>query len=124
YRIHIGPGLLAGAAALAAQVRGRHALIVSDAHVAPLYAPALERALREARAELRLDTLVLPAGESAKTLANFARAIDALAALGATRDACVFALGGGVVGDLAGFAAACWMRGVDCVQLPTSLLAM
>src|SRR5690606_38036481 len=50
--------------------------------------------------------------------------IDALATLGATRDACVYALGGGVVGDLAGFAAACWMRGIDCVQLPTSLLAM
>jgi 3-dehydroquinate synthase len=50
--------------------------------------------------------------------------IDALAALGATRDACIYALGGGVVGDLAGFAAACWMRGIDCVQLPTTLLAM
>ena len=124
YRISIGPGLLDDAAALAARVRGRHALLVSDAHVAPLYAPALERGLRQARPDLRLDTWVLPAGESAKTLENFARTIDALAALGATRDCCVFALGGGVVGDLAGFAAACWMRGVDCVQLPTSLLAM
>ncbi|MEE7567954.1 3-dehydroquinate synthase, partial [Xanthomonas sp. Kuri4-3] len=51
-------------------------------------------------------------------------AITALAELGATRDTCVFALGGGVVGDLAGFVAACWMRGVDCVQLPTTLLSM
>jgi 3-dehydroquinate synthase len=50
--------------------------------------------------------------------------IDALAALGATRDACIYALGGGVVGDLTGFTAACWMRGIDCVQLPTTLLAM
>ena len=55
---------------------------------------------------------------------HFSAAIDALAALGATRDACIYALGGGVVGDLAGFAAACWMRGIDCVQLPTTLLAM
>ena len=69
-------------------------------------------------------TCVLPPGEGAKTLGYFAEVIDALAALGATRDACVFALGGGVVGDLAGFAAACWMRGIDCVQLPTTLLAM
>jgi 3-dehydroquinate synthase len=67
---------------------------------------------------------VLPAGEASKTLANFGAAIEALATLGATRDACIFALGGGVVGDLAGFAAACWMRGVDCVQLPTTLLSM
>src|SRR3546814_20325944 len=66
----------------------------------------------------------MPAGEQEKTLARFGDAIGALAALGATRDGCVYALGGGVVGDLAGFAAACWMRGIDCVQLPTTLLAM
>ena len=64
------------------------------------------------------------AGEAQKTFANCSAVSDALAALGATRDACVYALGGGVVGDLAGFAAACWMRGIDCVQLPTTLLAM
>jgi 3-dehydroquinate synthetase len=66
----------------------------------------------------------LPPARPRKTLANFGTVIDALATLGATRDATVVALGGGVVGDLAGFAAACWMRGVDCVQLPTTLLAM
>src|SRR3546814_11549489 len=66
----------------------------------------------------------MPAGEQEKTLARFGDAIGALAALGATRDGCVYALGGGVVGDLAGFAAACWMRGIDCVHLPTTLLAM
>ena len=64
------------------------------------------------------------AGEQHKTLEHFGLCLDALARLGATRDAAVIALGGGVVGDLAGFAAACWMRGIDCVQLPTSLLAM
>ncbi|HHW4681498.1 MAG TPA: 3-dehydroquinate synthase family protein, partial [Xylella taiwanensis] len=63
-------------------------------------------------------------GETSKTLENFGAAITALAELGATRDACVFALGGGVVGDLAGFTAACWMRGIDYVQVPTTLLAM
>ena len=124
YGIHIGPGLLADGAALAAPVRGGQALIVSDDTVAPLYADLLEIALRGARPELSVARFILPAGEASKTLDGFSRAIDALAALGARRDACVFALGGGVVGDLAGFAAACWMRGIDCVQLPTTLLAM
>jgi 3-dehydroquinate synthase len=124
YRIHIGPGLLDDGALLTATLRGRHALIVSDANVAPLYAKRVEAALREARPELKIARHVIDAGESEKTLANFAGAIDALAALGATRDACVYALGGGVIGDMAGFAAACWMRGIDVVQLPTTLLAM
>ena len=124
YRIDIGAGLLGNGARLAAHARGRHALLLSDRHVAPLYADAVADALRQARPDLHLATHVMPAGESHKTLASFAAAIDALAALGATRDATVYALGGGVVGDLAGFAAACWMRGIDCVQLPTTLLAM
>ena len=124
YAIDIGPGLLADGAALAAPLRGRQALIATDSHVAPLYADAVRDALLAARPDARVATFVLPAGEASKTLAGFGDAIDALAALGATRDACVYALGGGVVGDLAGFAAACWMRGIDCVQLPTTLLAM
>ena len=124
YRIGIGAGLLTDTAALAGRWRGRHALVVSDSNVAPRYADALEAALAEAKPGARIARFVLPAGEGAKTLGNFGACIDALAELGATRDACVFALGGGVVGDLAGFAAACWMRGVDCVQLPTTLLAM
>ncbi|KRA14594.1 3-dehydroquinate synthase [Lysobacter sp. Root604] len=124
YAIDIGPGLLADAEHVAVHLRGRHALIVSDGHVAPLYADALERALRAARPTLSLARYVLPPGEHEKTLARFGECLDALARLGATRDATVLALGGGVVGDLAGFAAACWMRGVDVVQLPTTLLAM
>ena len=124
YTIAIGPGLLADGAALAAPLRGRQALLVSDSHVAPLYAAGVRAALAAAHPGVRVDTFVLPAGEAGKTLAGFGDAIDALATLGARRDACVYALGGGVVGDLAGFAAACWMRGIDCVQLPTSLLAM
>ena len=99
-------------------------LIVSEDQVAPLYLPALRQRLLQQRPELLIGEQVIAAGEASKTLDNFARLIDALAGLGATRDACVLALGGGVVGDLAGFAAACWMRGIDCVQLPTSLLAM
>ena len=124
YCIHIGDGLLADGGLLAATLRGRHALIVSDSNVAPLHAGITARALQAARPDLAIATHAIPAGESSKTLAMFGGVCDALAALGATRDATVIALGGGVVGDLAGFAAACWMRGIDCVQVPTSLLAM
>ncbi len=124
YTIHIGPGLLNQGQLLASQVRGRHVLLVSDSEVAPLYLAGVRQTLLAQRPDLIVGDLVLPAGEASKTLANFGAAMTALAALGATRDACVMALGGGVPGDLGGFAAACWMRGVDCVQLPTSLLAM
>ncbi|HEY0310580.1 MAG TPA: 3-dehydroquinate synthase [Luteimonas sp.] len=123
YLIHIGPGLLDDVNALAAQVRGRHALLASDGNVAPLYA---ERTLAALAASGRVQaklSIVAP-GEESKSLDGFGDLLRDLAELGATRDACVFALGGGVVGDLAGFAAACWMRGIDLVQLPTSLLAM
>ncbi|TXH70326.1 MAG: 3-dehydroquinate synthase [Lysobacteraceae bacterium] len=124
YTILIGADLLSDGVALNSRIRGRHVLLVSDEHVVPHYARRVETALHNVRPDLRIGRFVLPPGEGSKTMARFAEAIDALAALGATRDACVLALGGGVVGDLAGFAAACWMRGIDCLQLPTSLLAM
>jgi 3-dehydroquinate synthase len=124
YRIDIAPALLDDGALLASHLRGRHALIVSDSQVAPLYAQRVRDALASVRPDASIALHVFDAGEASKTLANFSGVIDALAALGATRDACIYALGGGVVGDLAGFAAACWMRGIDCVQLPTTLLAM
>ncbi|TAN04355.1 MAG: 3-dehydroquinate synthase [Rhodanobacteraceae bacterium] len=122
YPIRIGRGLLADAAGWRDAIRGRHALIVSDGNVAPLYAARLQTAL--SRGGLLTNTLVLPAGEAHKHLDAVSKVLDALAQLGATRDACVLALGGGVVGDIAGFAAACWMRGIDFVQFPTTLLAM
>jgi 3-dehydroquinate synthase len=140
YRISIGTGLLDNGAAWREAIRGVHVLLVSDEHVAPLYAQRLREALlnsalpsgeggasapgEDSADALRVGTLVLPAGEAHKDLAAAARVLDALAQLGATRDACVLALGGGVVGDIAGFAAACWMRGIDFVQFPTTLLAM
>ena len=124
YAVHVGPGLLADTALLASTLRGRHALVVSDTNVAPLHASGLTDALSRRSPGLLVDRYTMPAGEHEKTLARFGEALDALAGLGATRDATVLALGGGVVGDLAGFAAACWMRGIDVVQLPTTLLAM
>ena len=120
YPIWIGAGLIDDAATWRAALRGRHALIVTDEHVAPLY---LAR-VRDGLASLTHATLVLAAGEATKTLDSTSRVFDALAALGASRDGTIIALGGGVVGDLAGFAASCWMRGIDFVQMPTTLLAM
>jgi len=124
YTISIGSGLIDDGECLAACVSGRDAFVLSDSHVAAHYLERLNAALRRARPELRLSRQVIPAGEASKTLDRFSAVMDAIANAGARRDACMFALGGGVVGDLAGFAAACWMRGIDCVQVPTSLLAM
>ncbi|KWS04247.1 3-dehydroquinate synthase [Lysobacter capsici AZ78] len=124
YSIEIAPGLLDDGACLAKPLRGRHALIVSDRNVAPLYLERVHASLTAAKPQLSVASFVIPSGEHEKTLARFGECLHALAELGATRDATVIALGGGVVGDLAGFAAACWMRGIDCVQLPTTLLAM
>lgn len=124
YPIQIGPRLLGDTTAWRGVIRGVHALIVSDDNVAPLYLQRLQAAVTGSLQTLNVSTLVLPPGEAHKNLQAVSRALDALAQLGATRDACVLALGGGVVGDIAGFAAACWMRGIDFVQFPTTLLAM
>jgi 3-dehydroquinate synthase len=124
YTITIGPGLLADGERLAAAVRGRHVFVVSDTNVAPLYAQQLAEVLQSQLPQASIVVTCVPAGEAAKTLDRFAELMRELADFGATRDACVFALGGGVVGDLAGFVAACWMRGIDVVQVPTTLLAM
>ena len=120
YPIWIGPGLLSDSARWRPLIRGRHVLVVSNTTVAPLYLDALAKGLDG----LRWSSFLLDDGETHKTFANVGRVLEALGALGATRDACVIALGGGVVGDLAGFAAACWMRGIDFIQMPTTLLAM
>jgi len=128
YPIRIGSGLLSDfdgfAAAMRGAMHGRHVLIVSDEHVAPLYAASLQYLLQRYDAHLNTALFTLPAGEAHKTLDSVARIFAALAELKASRDATIIALGGGVIGDLAGFAAACWMRGIACVQMPTTLLAM
>ena len=119
YPIHIGPGLIEHDD-WPALIRGRHVLVISDENVAPHY---LARVLARLN-DKTTATFVMPPGESEKTLARFGDALARLAQLKANRDATVVALGGGVVGDLSGFAAACWMRGIAFVQLPTTLLAM
>jgi 3-dehydroquinate synthase len=119
YPILIGSGLLGDAAVYAREVAATDVLVVTSETVGPLY---LDR-VRAALAGRRVHALALPDGEAHKTLATVARIFDALAAAHLHRDACVAALGGGVIGDLAGFAAACYQRGVDFLQLPTTLLA-
>jgi 3-dehydroquinate synthase len=120
YDIHIGRGLLDRRDLLRGAIRGRQVLLLSNATVAPLYAAHVEAAL-DGLAWRRFE---LPDGEAHKTLDSASQVFAAFAALGAQRNACLVALGGGVIGDLGGFAAACWMRGIDFIQLPTTLLAM
>ena len=121
YAVRIGPGVLADAAGALVALGARRALLVSDAHVAPLLAPALLDALAAAGIAVALHSV--PASEASKGWAELARLHDACAAHRLTRGDAIVALGGGVVGDLAGFAAATWMRGIAWVQVPTTLLA-
>jgi len=119
YPIHIGAGLLDDGKLIAAATSAAQILIISNEIVAPLYLERVERAL----AGRQPKSLILPDGEQTKSLDTFAQIMDELVGAGFHRDACILALGGGVIGDLAGFAAACYQRGIDFVQLPTTLLA-
>jgi 3-dehydroquinate synthase len=122
YDIVIAPGAHAQLSDAQWPIKAKQLLLVSDTNVAPIYAATVQAQLQFAGYEVALH--VIEAGEQSKNLASFESVIQSLAALGARRDDCIVALGGGVVGDLAGFAAACWMRGIHFIQLPTSLLAM
>ena len=117
YPIHIGPGLIDDGELLRSCIPARQVMIVTNEIVAPLYLGRLERALNAQH------SLVLPDGEEQKNLATLGAVIDRLVAEGFRRDACLVALGGGVIGDLTGFAAACYQRGIPFVQIPTTLLA-
>jgi 3-dehydroquinate synthase len=119
YPILIAGGLLTRPEVFQQHLQARELLIVSNTTVAPLYLATLAASLGRRRAV----EVILPDGEAHKTLGNAARVLDVLVANRLARDCAVLALGGGVVGDLAGFAAACYQRGVDFVQLPTTLLA-
>jgi len=120
YPILIGRDLLAEPEWLGPQVRGGQALIISNTTVAPLYMARVRAALD---ARVAVSELILPDGEEFKTLDTLARIFDCALAEGHRRSTTFIALGGGVVGDMAGFAAACYQRGVDFIQLPTTLLA-
>lgn len=122
YDIVIGPGLLKEAGERSRRINcGVRVLLVSDSNVAPLYADTVAESY--AAAGYRVTRFVFPAGEESKRLSTIAALYEQLAADGLTRADLIAALGGGVTGDMAGFAAATWLRGIDFVGLPTSLLA-
>ncbi|HEX7046176.1 MAG TPA: 3-dehydroquinate synthase [Gammaproteobacteria bacterium] len=116
YDVVIGAGILANSD-LRNVLSTRPGLIVTDKNVAPLWLDHLRATLPAA------ETLVLPAGETTKTLETVEGIWSFLAEKNLGRDAVLIALGGGVIGDMTGFAAACWMRGIDFIQIPTTLLA-
>lgn len=122
-RVHVGEGVLDDLVGeIASRLPDRRVLLVSDEQVAPLHAEPLLRRLRSAGSQAEL--LTFPAGERHKTRRTKAILEDRLAELGAGHDSVFVAVGGGVTGDLAGFLAATWHRGVPLIQVPTSLLAM
>ncbi|HUZ64989.1 MAG TPA: 3-dehydroquinate synthase [Acetobacteraceae bacterium] len=122
YDVVVGPGLLAQAGRLIApHIPQRRAVIVTDSVVASLHLPALLRGLEET--SITAQHITVPPGEASKSIESWAGVVDALLAHGVERRTAVLALGGGVVGDLAGFAAAATLRGLPFVQIPTTLLA-
>jgi len=122
YDILVGGGLIARAGDLIGPVlQRRRVFVVTDATVAERHLPALERALAEA--DIAVDSLVLPAGEHTKDFRHLQSLVDALLERGVERRDTLIAFGGGVIGDLVGFAAAITLRGLDFVQVPTTLLA-
>ncbi|MFH0962427.1 MAG: 3-dehydroquinate synthase [Planctomycetota bacterium] len=122
YDILIGPGLLPETGPrVKALTRPSLAVIITDEHVAERYGDSVRRSLEEA--SVRCIMASIPAGETSKTLEMAHRLYDDLAEARADRTSTVLALGGGVVGDLAGFVAATYMRGIPYVQVPTTLLA-
>lgn len=119
YPIYMGSGLLSSPGLLDSHLRRRDVMIVTNETVGPIYLKPLERLL----AGCKVGTVVLRDGEEHKTMATVGTILDALVAARCGRDCVVIALGGGVVGDIAGFAASIYQRGVDFIQVPTTLLA-
>ncbi|MGD8999206.1 MAG: 3-dehydroquinate synthase [Granulosicoccaceae bacterium] len=119
YPIHIGSKLLGRAELLAPSIHGNQVMVVSNTTVAPLYLDKLLAGLQD----YDTDSVILPDGEQYKNLDTLNLVFDALLKRHFTRKCTLIALGGGVVGDITGFAAACYQRGVNFIQVPTTLLA-
>ncbi|WP_248885101.1 3-dehydroquinate synthase [Acidithiobacillus acidisediminis] len=122
YPIHIGSGLLHDAQLFLPHLSPGGVAVLSDDLVAPLYLPALRDTL--ARAQCPLVEIIVPHGEGSKTLTQVEEVCGQMLAAGLGRDSCLCALGGGVIGDLGGFVAAIYQRGIPFLQVPTTLLAM
>jgi 3-dehydroquinate synthase len=122
YEVHIGSGLLAETGkSVAKLVTGRVGMIISDDNVFPLYGGVLENSLRLNGFDVK--RFIIPHGESSKNSAVLIEVLNCMASEHLSRSDVVFALGGGVVGDLAGLASGLYMRGVCCIQLPTTILS-
>ncbi|AMK76466.1 MULTISPECIES: 3-dehydroquinate synthase [Methylomonas] len=119
YPIYIGSGLLAQADLLTRHIRSKQVLVVTNETIAPLYLAKLQTAL----GDYQVETVILPDGEQYKTLQYLEKVFDQLLAKKFSRNATLIALGGGVIGDMGGFAAACYQRGIAFIQIPTTLLA-
>ena len=119
YPIYIDSGLFNKPDLFSSHIRNKRVCIVTNTIVAPLY---LEK-IKEQLANFQLDEVILPDGEAEKSLANFERIMSHLLANEHGRDTTLIALGGGVIGDITGFAAACYQRGIDFVQVPTTVLS-
>ena len=123
YDVHVGAGVLERVGAVARDAAGgERACVITETNVGPLYADAVEASLEAAG--YKTSVLTFPAGEQHKCLATLETLLEGLAEAGLTRDDVVVALGGGVTGDMGGLAAAMYLRGIQVVQVPTSLLAM
>jgi len=123
YDIVVGSGLIAEAGVhIGPLLRQQRIVVVTDENVAPLYLPTLERAL--ASNEIQVESIILPAGESTKDFTHLIRLIEDLETRGVERSTTLVALGGGVIGDIAGFAAAIHLRGINYMQIPTTMLAL
>ncbi|MGE6608266.1 3-dehydroquinate synthase [Halomonas sp. NPDC076908] len=120
YPIHIGTGLIGRADALTPYLAGQQVMVVTNETIAPLYLEKLCASLPE---QLDVRTVVLPDGEQYKTIEQVSRIWDALLEAGFNRRCTLIALGGGVIGDMVGYAAAAYQRGVAFIQVPTTLLS-
>ena len=122
YNVYIGAGLLSEAGQrIKALMPDSRAAIITDSNVAPLHLQALQDSLKTA--DIDSSVFVFPAGEQSKRLGTVENILEWMAQQGFSRTDCVIALGGGVTGDMAGFAAAVYLRGIRYVQIPTTLLA-
>lgn len=124
YTVLVGTSLLADTAGLISRhtgIRGKVAAIVTDSNVGPLYAETVRNSLESAG--IRVTTLTVPAGEASKSMEQVTEVCRGMLRAGLDRKSFLVALGGGVVGDLAGFAAAIFQRGIPCVQIPTTIVS-
>ncbi len=119
YPIYIDAGNLQDESLITRHIKSKQVVIVTNETVAPLYLAALSRYLND----FMLEVVILPDGEQYKTLTVLDTIFDALLEKHFSRNATLIALGGGVIGDMSGFAAACYQRGIDFIQVPTTLLA-